>query len=134
MPISTLYHTWNQRISKLRPDQRITQVRGFVCLMIRIYSSRSVYVSRIAGTIPSSAKLLSPVRRFSRLLNNSAIHTREWNAPIAKQWLEAQFRHLGEIRLIVDASKIGFAHQLLIVCLVYRRRSIAIAWTWVRKV
>jgi len=134
MPINTLYHTWIQRISKLRPDQRITQVRGFVWMMIGIYTSRSVYLSRIAGKIPSSAKLLSTVRRLSRLLNNSAIRTREWYAPIAKQWLEAQFRHLGEIRLIVDASKIGFAHQLLIVCLAYRRRSIPIAWTWVRYV
>jgi len=134
MPINTLYHTWFQRIYELRPGQRITQVRGFVWLMIGIYTSRSVYLSRIAGKIPSSAKLLSTVRRLSRLLGNTAIHTRKWYAPIARQWLQAQFRHLGEIRLIVDGTKIGFAHQLLIVCLAYRKRSIPIAWTWVKHV
>lgn len=134
MPTNTLYHTWNHRIQELRPGQRVTQVRNFVWLMVGIYQSRSVCLSRIAGKIPSSAKLLSTVRRMSRLLDNPAIRVREWYSPIARQWLEAQFRHLGEIRLIVDGTKIGFGHQLLIVCLTYRKRAIPIAWTWVRHV
>ena len=45
-----------------------------------------------------------------------------------------QFRHLGEIRLIVDGTRIGFGHQLLIVCLGYRKRAIPLAWTWVKHV
>jgi hypothetical protein len=49
-------------------------------------------------------------------------------------WLEAQFRNLGEIHLVVDSTKIGFRHQLLIVCLAYRKRAIPIAWTWVKHV
>ena len=102
--------------------------------MVRINLNRSVYLSRIAGKIPGSAKLLSTVRRLSRLLDNPAIRVRDWYAPIARQWLEAQFRHLGEIRLIVDGTKIGFGLQLLIVCIAYRKRSIPIAWTWVKYV
>lgn len=134
MPTNTLYHTWNHRIQELRPGQRITQVRNFVWLMVGIYQSRSVCLSRIAGKIPSSAKLLSTVRRMSRLLDNPAIRVREWYAPIARQWLEAQLRHLGEVRLIVDGTKIGFGHQLLIVCMTYRKRAIPIAWTWIKHV
>ena len=134
MPTNTLYHTWNRRVQELRPRQRVTQVRNFVWLMVGIYQSRSVCLSRIAGKIPSSAKLLSTVRRMSRLLDNPAIRVREWYAPIARQWLEAQFSHLGEIRLIVDGTKIGFGHQLLIVCLAYRKRAIPIAWTWVKQI
>jgi hypothetical protein len=65
-------------------------------------------------------------------LANPAIRVREWYEPIARQWLEAQFQHLGEIRLIVDGTKIGFSHQLLIVCLAYRKRAIPIAWMWGR--
>jgi hypothetical protein len=37
----------------------------------------------------------------------------------------------GEIRLIVDGSKVGFDHQLLMVSLAYRRRAIPIVWSWV---
>lgn len=134
MPINQLYDTWKTRILELRPGQRITQVRGFVWLVIGIYLSRSVHLSRIAGKIPGEAKLTSATRRLNRLLNNPAIRVREWYEPIARQWLEAQFRNKGEIHLIVDGTKIGCGHQLLIVCLAYRKRAIPIAWTWVKQV
>ena len=91
-------------------------------------------MSKIACKIPGEAKLTSITRRLSRLLDNPAIRVREWYEPIAKQWLEAQFRHIGEIRLIVGGTKIGYGHQLLIVCLAYRKRAIPIAWTWVKHV
>jgi len=134
MPTNTLYHTWFQRIQDLRPGQRITQIRNIAWLIVGIYQSRSVCLSHIAGKIPGPAKLLSTTRRLSRLLDNPAIHVREWYEPIAREWLETQLRHLGEIRLIVDATKIGFGHQLLIVCLAYRKRAIPIAFTWVKHV
>jgi len=78
--------------------------------------------------------MLSTVRRFERFLDNSVIEVRAWYEPIAKQWIAAQWQHLREIRLIVDGTKVGFGHQLLMVSLAYRRRSIPIAWTWVKHV
>ena len=134
MPINRLYATWKTRITELRPGQRITQIRAFVWLLVGIYLSRSVCLSQVAGKIPGEAKLTSATRRLSRLLDNPAIRVREWYEPIARQWLQAQFRHLGEIRLVVDGTKIGFGHQLLIVCLAYRQRAIPIAWTWIKHV
>lgn len=134
MPINHLYDTWKCRIQELRSGQRITQIRGFVWLIIGIYQSRSVSLSRIAGKVPGTAKLLSTTRRLSRLLANPAIRVRKWYEPIAREWLETQYRHLGELHLIVDGTKIGFGHQLLIVCLAYRKRAIPIAWTWVQHV
>lgn len=134
MPINKLYHTWNMRIRQLRPNERITRIRNITWMMIGIYQSRSVNLSRIAGKIPTMAKLLSTTRRMSRLLSNPAIRPRTWYEPIARQWLTTQLHHHGEIRLIVDGTKIGFGHQLLIVCLPYRKRAIPIAWTWVKHV
>ena len=134
MPTNHLNDTWFYRIMELRPGQRITQIRNFVWLIIGIYQSRSVCLSRIAGKIPGPARLLSTTRRLSRLLDNPAIRVREWYEPIAREWLETQFRNLGEIRLIVDGTKIGCGHQLLMVCLTYRKRAIPIVWTWVKQV
>jgi hypothetical protein len=142
MPTNSLYHTWFERIQELRPGQPITQVRNFVWLLVGIYQSRSVCLSRIADKIPGQTKLLSTIRRLSRFLDNGdwrkaptlAIRVREWYEPIARQWLTAQFHNLGEIHLIVDGTKIGFKHQLLIVSLAYRKRAIPIAWTWVKHV
>jgi len=132
MPINETYRTWIQRICELRPKQRITQVRNFVWLVVGIFHSRSVSLSRMAGKVLSTAKNVSTVRRLSRFLANPAIDVRNWYKPIAKAWLEAQYEHVGEIRLIVDGTKVGFAHQLLMVSLAYRRRAVPIAWTWVR--
>jgi hypothetical protein len=87
MPTNRLYDTWFRQIMELRPDQRITQVRSFVWLIIGIFQSRSVNLSRIAGKIPGPAKLLSITRRLSRLLDNPAIRVREWYKPIACDWL-----------------------------------------------
>jgi hypothetical protein len=134
MPINHLYDTWMRRICELRPGQRITQVRNFVWLMVGIVQSQSVHLSKIAGKIPGPAKLLSNTKRLSRFLDNPAVNVREWYLPIAQQWLEAQWKCLGEIRLIVDGTKVGFGHQLLMVSLAYRKRAIPIAWTWVKHV
>ena len=106
-----LYHNWFQQIRELRPGQRITQIRNFVWLMIGIYRSRSVSLSRIAGKIPGKAQLLSSARRLSRFLGNPAIDVRAWY-PIARSWLERQAQSLQQVRLIVDGTKVGFGHQL----------------------
>ena len=92
MPINRLYDTWKRRIMELRPEQRITQIRSFVWLIVGIYQSRSVYLSRIAGKVPGPAKLLSMTRRLSRLLANPAICVREWYEPIAREWLGKEIR------------------------------------------
>jgi hypothetical protein len=33
--------------------------------------------------------------------------------------------------LVVDGTKVGFAHQLLMISLAYRRRTIPLTWTWI---
>jgi hypothetical protein len=65
------------------------------------------------------------------LLDNAAIHTRVWYQPVAERLLEAMLAHGLPIRLLVDGSKVGFGHQLLMVAVAYRRRAIPIAWTWI---
>ena len=134
MPITQLYHTWIRRILELHPEERVTRVRNLAWLMIGIYESRCVHLSKIAGKIPGQAKLVSITRRLSRFLDNPAVRVRRWYEPLARNWLQAQHASLKEMRLIVDGTKIGFAHQLLMVSIAYRRRAIPIAWTWVRHV
>ena len=132
MPINQLYHTWICQLCEQRPNTRITRLRNFAWLMIGIYKSRCVHLSKVAGEIPGSAKLLSITKRLSRFLDNPAVRVREWYEPIARRWLQAQWYSLGEVRLIVDGTKIGFGHQLLMVALAYRKRAIPITWTWVK--
>ena len=69
MPINQMYRTWIRRICELRPNQRITQVRNFVWLIVGMFHSRSVQLSRVAGKVLGQAKNLSTVRRLSRFLH-----------------------------------------------------------------
>ncbi len=134
MPINETYRTWIRRICELRPKQRITQVQNFVWLVVGIYHSHSVSLSCIAGKVIGMAKNVSTVRRLSRFLANEAIDVRSWYKPVAKAWLASQMERTGEVRLIVDGTKVGFCHQLLMVSLAYRRRAVPIAWSWVKYV
>ena len=134
MPINETYRTWIQRICELRPKQRITQVQNFVWLMDGIFHSHSVHLSKIAGKVTGPAKNESTVRRLSRFLANPAIDVHSWYKPIAREWLRSQFERVGEIRLIVDGTKVGFGHQLLMVSLAYRHRAVPIAWAWLQQV
>ena len=130
MPANRLYHTWFDQIRQLCPDGRKTLIHNFTWLLIGIYLSGKVHLSLIANKIPGSAKLPSKVQRLRRLLQN-AIGVRKWYDPIAEELLKSQAQH-GHIRLIVDASKVSFHHQLLMVSIAYRRRAIPIVWTWVK--
>jgi hypothetical protein len=132
MSINHLYHTSLRQLRQLRPRERITRVRTVAALMAGIMQSKSVHLSHIALKIPGPAKELSVVRRLERLLDNRALRVREWYRPIASSWLHSAARTSGEIRLIMDTTKVSFAHQQLMVALAYQRRAIPIAWTWRR--
>ena len=134
MPINKVYDTWNMRIRQLQPTERKTRIRNLTWLVVGIYQSRSVRLSRIAGKIPGKAKLLSFTKRLSRLLSNPMIDVRTWYEPIARSWLKKQASNLQQNLLIVDGTKVGFTHQLLIVSMPYRKRAIPIAWTWVKHI
>src|SRR5689334_21856326 len=121
MSINQLYHTSLQQLRQLCPTERITRVRTMAWLLVGIMQSKSVQLSQIALKIPARAKELSIVRRLERLLDNAAVRVREWYAPIARSWLHNAARSTGEVRLIIDSTKVSFAHQLLMVALAYKR-------------
>lgn len=131
MSINQLHDTWFARILQLWPQERITRLRNLAWLLVGIWASRSVHLSRVAGHIPGAATQPSLTRRLARFLDNAAVRVRVWYQPLAQSVLQSMATAVGEIRLIADASKVGFHHQLLMVALAYRRRTIPIAWTWI---
>lgn len=130
MPMNTLYHTLRKNIEGLRPAERRTRSRNFTWLMVGLFESRSVHLSRIASKLPTLVKLPSSTRRIQRLLCNPAIEARTWYEPIAKR--VASVFAGKEIRLILDGSKVGFGHQLLMAAIGYRSRAIPLAWIWLK--
>lgn len=132
MSSNQTYHTWVQRILQLRPTERITRVRNLAQLVAGIFESKSVHLSKVATKVVSAATLPSVTRRLGRFLDNPAVRVREWYEPLGRDLVQAMAQSVGEIRLIADASQVGFHHQLLVIAVAYRRRAIPLAWTWVR--
>src|SRR5574338_756816 len=131
MPINRFYHTWMERIRQLFPRLHLPQQRNLAWVLVGVYLSRSVALSRIAGKMPGPAKRVSRIRRLERFVDNPTLHVRPLYRPLAQAWL-AFAAQQGRIRLIIDATRVGSGHQLLMVALAFRKRAIPIAWTWLR--
>lgn len=130
MTVIRTYHTMSKQIEHNVPTGHAYRARNLAWYMTGMYHSKSVHTSKVAGQIPGQAQRTSQTRRLSRFLNNKRVQVREWYAPTAKQLL-AEAAQTGEIRLIIDATKVAQNHQLLMVALAYRRRALPVAWTWI---
>ncbi len=130
MPISKLYHTWMRKILQMRPGERKTRVKNMAWMIAGMFDSKSVQLSKIASKLPGKALLCSATRRLERFVDNGAIQVRAWYEPIARELLQNVPDHV--YRLIVDGSKVGPWHQLLLISQAYHKRVIPLGWMWVR--
>src|SRR5215207_1941578 len=132
MTATHLYHSWIEKLGHIRVGENKARVRTFAWMMVGMMMSQSVHLSYIARKIPSVAQQTSIVKRISRLLQNGALRVREWYSPVATELLSDVVASGQPIRLIIDGTKVGGGHRLLMVAMAYRRRSLPIAWTWVK--
>lgn len=132
MSIVQTYHIMLKRLQTIVTNERITRIRGMAWLQSGMLHSRSVHLTRIANKLPGRAKKLSRVRQLERLVDNRHLRVRQWYQPMAAGLLRTAATAGGRLRLLIDGSKVGHGHQLLIVALGYRRRALPLAWTWVR--
>lgn len=130
---SELYRIWSRRLTQLLPDKKYVRYRltNMLLLVVGLYKARSVHLNLIARQIPIRVKKLSLVRRLRRFIANGAVRVREWYHPIATELVRAA-SSAGQVHLIIDASKVSAGHRLVMVAIAYRRRSLPLAWTWVR--
>ena len=130
MSSNHLYHTWFQQIGQMWSHLYLPQRRNMAQLIVGLYLAKSVCLHKIAWKIPGNAVQVSIERRLSRFLGNPAIRVRECYDPLVKPLLQSLGK-TGVVRLIMDATKVSFSHQLLMVSVAYRHRAIPVAWTWV---
>jgi hypothetical protein len=88
-----------------------------------------VQTSAIVQKWPIAVKVSSLTRRLSRFLDNGAVRPAIMMRPVARRLLARAAQQ--RLTLIVDASKIGAGHQLVIVGLAYKKRVLPLAWSWV---
>lgn len=132
MTTNHLYHKLMQQIEQILPEERITRKRVLAWLMTGLFFGRNPHATRLANKIPGKAKKTSKAERLRRWLKNKDVRVRRWYEPIAQQLIKQATASNQPLRLIVDGTRIGNKHQLLMVAIAYRRRALPLAWTWVR--
>lgn len=130
MSATHLYDIWFRQVRKLLPNERVTRRRTLVWMIVGMYQSQSMHLSKIAAKMPTRVRRRSTVQRFSRFLQNEHFHVRRWYQTVAQQLLQVASQ--STVHLIVDCTKIGTRHQLLMVARAYRKRALPIAWAWVK--
>jgi len=131
MSIPALYRSLYGFALQWVSDPCDSRVTNLVWLMFGIFQSRSVQLNLLVRKLPIRAKKLSLVTRMGRFLSNEGVRVREWYEPSARTIL-ANAGRSGGVRLLIDATKVSSGHGLLLVSVAYRRRSVPLAWTWVR--
>jgi hypothetical protein len=121
-----LYHKMVQQFCQWFPQERITRIRNQALLTVGLYLSGSVHSSKIVSEWPLPGKDPSLVNRLNRFLNNPRMDVPDWYQPIAANMLAALAGQ--PIRLIIDCTKVGFSHRIMVVGLAYRKRTLPLAW------
>ncbi len=129
IPRSQLYRSLYERLIALWPEAVDSRLTNLVYLMMGIFLTQKVQTGLIANQIPLRAKRMSIIRRLERFLNNPAVRVRAWYAPTAR-WLLQAAASSGHITLIIDGTKVSFAHQCLMIAVAYHGRALPIAWIW----
>lgn len=124
-----LYSSWHRVLVQTIPDRCPSRLKNLTWLVVGLYLAMNVQLNAIVRKWPLTAKNASLTRRLERFLDNPAYRVRDWYEPVARQLLAPYADR--EVTLIIDGSKVGFGHQLLMVALAFRRRALPVAWTWV---
>lgn len=122
-----LYHKLLRRFCQWLPDERITRQRNMALLVAGLYLSMAIHLSHIVSTWPLPGKEVSLANRLRRLLDNHHIDGRDWYLPLVQQLLDTFAEK--QLRLVIDCTKVGFNHRLLMIGLAYRKRTLPLAWS-----
>jgi hypothetical protein len=102
-------------------------LKAIAALSYGILAAKEVQLPKIALHIPWESSLTNLVQRLERLLKNPRFHEHQLWAPLAKDLLAQAKRDT--IRLVMDRTDINDRHWLLVVSLVFKGRTIPLAWS-----
>lgn len=122
-----LYHTVMKQIEQWLPQMRVTQRRNLALLVTGMLASQRIHLSYIVNSWHLAGRVVSLTNRLRRFLANERIVVWQWYQPVAAQLL----RSLSQQRLwlVLDSTKVGQNHRVLVVGVAYRRRTLPLSWS-----
>jgi hypothetical protein len=101
-------------------------IQTLALMITGIVIGRNAQLSKISEEAPVEAKDKSTEMRLRRWVKNSEIDVDVMYMPFARQILEAL--SMSPLILVMDGSQVGRGCMVLMVCVVYKKRALPIAW------
>ena len=88
--------------------------------------SKHCHLPKVAGKVKSNIKQESQIKKFKRFLSNSKVNGNVYFLPFLEKLLPALITK--DVKLLIDGSVVGNNSACLMASIVFKNRSIPIAW------
>lgn len=122
-----LYHKVLHQLQQWLPGERVTRQRNLALLVMGLVTAQGIHLSYIVSTWPLPCRLVSLVNRLRRFLANERVDVWHWYRPLAAQLLAALAQR--PLWLVIDSTKVGRNHRVLVVSVAYRQRTLPLVWS-----
>src|SRR5215471_4852022 len=126
MPTTPPYDSTRQYLTTHLTAALQSQIETLALLVVGIGQSVSAQIGKIARALPVDTTQAAKEQRIRRLLDNQRITQEQHYQPLAKaalQGLQGQ-----KVQLLMDRVLLRDTHNILVVSIGFRRRSLPLAW------
>jgi DDE family transposase len=126
MPTSQLYDNTRARLATCLPQVRDSQLDTLALVVVGITQSVSAQLGKIARAMPLDTSQYAKEQRLRRLLDNERVSPEQHYQPIVKAALSGLKGQ--KVQLLIDRVLLQDRHNILVVSIGFRRRSIPLVW------
>src|SRR5436190_14174985 len=126
MPTSQLYDSTRAALALRLPDVIDSQLDTLALVIVGISQSVSAQLGKIARALPLDTTQYAKEQRIRRLLDNQRITQVDQYQPLAKAALTGLKGQ--KVQLLIDRVLLQDMHNILVVSVAFRRRSLPLAW------
>ena len=126
MPTSILYDSTRTTLTSRLDGVRTSQLDTLTLVVVGITQSVSAQLGKIARAMPLDTTQVIKEQRLRRFLDNDRITQAEHYQPLVRQALTGLKRQ--RVQLLIDRVLLQNRHNILVVSIGFRRRSIPLVW------
>jgi Transposase DDE domain len=126
MPTSQLYDSTRSALATRLPDVRDSQLDTLALILIGITQSVSAQLGKIARAMPLDTTQVIKEQRLRRFLDNDRITQADHYQPLVKRALTGLKGQ--KVHLLIDRVLLQDRHNILVISIGFRRRSIPLVW------
>jgi transcriptional regulator of met regulon len=126
MPTSVLYDNTSQQLTAQLPAALPSQIETLALVGVGMAQSVSAQIGKIARALPLDTTHAAKEQRIRRLLDNERVTQEEHYQPLAKAALHGLKGQ--RVQLLMDRVLLRDTHNILVVSIGFRRRSLPLAW------